>query len=113
MHVYCADLVVVIGCIIVNPFGSVEAGRVNRDLILSLRHLAAASLLINRTQNVEKLADAFLFRIPGNGIAFHKRHARKSRLRREISRKPHRTHTPAVACKRNLTGKSVLRLLRR
>lgn len=43
MHVYCADLVVVIGCIIVNPFGSVAAGRVNRDLILSLRHLAAAS----------------------------------------------------------------------
>ena len=64
MHVYCADLVVVIGCIIINPFGSVTAGRVNRDLILSLRHLAAASLLIDRAQNVEKLADAFCFRIP-------------------------------------------------
>ena len=56
---HCGDLVIFIGSIIVNSLVSIAAGGVNGNFILALGYLTAASLLFYRSQDMEKLADAF------------------------------------------------------
>ena len=63
VHIHSADLVIVIGIILVDSLIRITTGGIQRDLILVLPKLAAASLLIHRPQNMEKLADTFPFRI--------------------------------------------------
>ena len=65
VHIYCGYLVVIVGCIVVNSFVGVAAGRIDRYFVLVLREMATASLLVNRAENVEKLADAFGFAVAG------------------------------------------------
>ena len=78
MHIHAGNLAVFIGGIIVNTFVCVAAGSINRNLILIVSHVDTASLLVYGTQDVEKLADAFRFRISGNGIHFCKRYFYKA-----------------------------------
>ena len=49
MHVYSADLVVIIGGIIINSLCGIAAGGIKSNLIFSLSYFAAASLLVYRT----------------------------------------------------------------
>ena len=60
VHIHGCNLVVIIGSVVVNAFVSVAAGGIDGDLIFAA-YIAAAPLLIHRAQNVEKLADAFVF----------------------------------------------------
>ena len=78
MHVNRRDLMIVISRIIVNAPVRIAAGRIERDLIFAVVQFAAASLLIHRIQDVEKLADALALSASGEGIALDKRHAHES-----------------------------------
>ena len=68
MHIHSTDLVIVIGGIVIDALCSIAAGSIKRYFIFSISHIAAAALLLDRAENVEKLADALLFRTAGNGI---------------------------------------------
>ena len=59
VHVYGRNLVVFVGCVVVDSFGGVAAGGVDGDFIFSFCYFAAASLLVYGAENVEELADAF------------------------------------------------------
>ena len=48
VHINRRNLMIVIRRIIVNSLRRIAAGSKERDLILSVRHLAASSLLVNR-----------------------------------------------------------------
>ena len=56
VHIYGGYLVVVVGCIVVNAFVGVAAGRIDCYFVLALSKMATAALLVNRAENVEKLA---------------------------------------------------------
>ena len=56
VHIHCRDLMVRVRRIVVNTFCRIPAGRIDRDLIFSIRDLAAATLLIDRAQNMEELS---------------------------------------------------------
>ena len=58
VHIHSRDLTVFICRIIINPLRCIAAGRIDRDLILSISHMHAAALLCDRTVYMEKLADA-------------------------------------------------------
>ena len=68
VHINRRDLTVVIRRVVIDSLACITAGCVNRDFIFTLGNLAAASLLIDRTENVKELADAFLFGIARDGI---------------------------------------------
>ena len=68
MHIHRSDLMILVGSVVVNAFGGVAAGGVQRYLILTLRHLAAAPLLVYRAENVEKLDDALQLAVAGKRI---------------------------------------------
>ena len=68
VHIHTADLTVLVGPIIINSPVCITAGCIYRCLIISIPDSYTASLLIHRTKNVKKLADAFRFRISGNRI---------------------------------------------
>ena len=69
MHINRSDLMIFIGIIIVDSFLCVPAGGIDRDLIFSVCHLTASALLVHRSQNVEKLADAFRSESPDTACA--------------------------------------------
>ena len=46
MHVYGGNLVVFVGCIVVDSFGGVAAGGVEGDFVFSFCYFAATSLLV-------------------------------------------------------------------
>lgn len=50
---------VFVGGVVVNSLCSIAAGRIESDLVFAICDLTAASLLIDRAEDVEKLADAF------------------------------------------------------
>lgn len=56
---------VFVGGVVVNSLCSIAAGRIESDLVFAICDLTAASLLIDRAEDVEKLADAFEFGITG------------------------------------------------
>ena len=56
---------IVIGGVIVYPAAGVAARGIYGYLILAVRDLAAAALLIDGAENVEKLADALLLGVAG------------------------------------------------
>ena len=68
VHIHSSDLTVFISRIIINAFACIAARSIKRYFIFSISHIAAAALLLDRAENVEKLADALLFRTAGNGI---------------------------------------------
>ena len=98
--------------IIVNSLRRIAAGSIERDLILSVRHLAASSLLVNRIQNMEKLADTLRFAVSRDRVLLYKRHACKAGSRREVARQSKTAHATAVRRKIELVGKRVGRLFR-
>ena len=59
------NLVIIVGGVIIDSLIGVTAAGIDGDLIAAMFNLTAASLLVDRAQNVEKLADAFRFGIPG------------------------------------------------
>ena len=65
VHIDRAYLVIVIGGVIVYPAAGVAARGIYGYLILAVRDLAAAALLIDGAENVEKLADALLLGVAG------------------------------------------------
>ena len=79
MHVHCRNLTIIVGCIIINSFACIAAGRIDGQLILSLSDLAAASLLVDRAQDMEKLSDALHLRVPGNRVRTDECHTGKTR----------------------------------
>ena len=60
MHVYRGNAAVIISRVIVNAFARIIAGGVDGNLIFAVCDLTAASLLLDRAQNMKELADAFL-----------------------------------------------------
>ena len=63
MHIDCTDLMVFIGCIIIDPLCDITAGSIKCNLVFSIGYFAASSLLIHGTENVKELAYAFFFGI--------------------------------------------------
>ena len=59
MHINSTDLMIFVGSIIVNSLCGIAAGRIESDLVFAICDLTAASLLIDRAEDVEKLAAAF------------------------------------------------------
>lgn len=102
-----------IGGIVVDALVGIAAGSVNGDLVLSVFHFAAAAWLVNGSENMEKLADAFRFRTAGNGIRPHESCSYKAGLGGEVTGKPQCSHASAVRLQRQLVRKVVLRLLGR
>ena len=82
MHIHGGNLVIIISCIIVNSSVRITAGSINRYLMLSVIQFTAAPLLVQRAQNMEKLADTLLLSLPGNRVHLHKHRPDKSGLRR-------------------------------
>ena len=66
MHIYPADLMIVIGRIVVDPLVCIAAGSIQGNLIFVLSQLAAAPLLIHAAKDMEELADALSLRISGS-----------------------------------------------
>ena len=97
VHINSRDLMIVVSGIIVNSLVRVAAACVKSYLVFAAAHIAAAALLVNGIQYVEKLTHAFLFGLTRNGVHLHKRHPYKSRLRRQIPRQSHTPHSAAVA----------------
>ena len=78
VYIHSRNLVIFVSVVIINTFAGIAAGGIKGDLVFSFCYLTAASLLIYRSQNMEKLADAFRFRITGKGIHFGKSHTYKT-----------------------------------
>ena len=78
IHINGGNLRILVGRVVVNAARRVAAGGVNRDLVLSVRHLAAAALLIDRAQYVEELTHALRFRFARDGIHPDERRAHKA-----------------------------------
>ena len=58
MHVYGGNLVVFVGCVVVDSFGGVAAGGVERVLKAVVTGAGTAPVLRHRAKNMEALADA-------------------------------------------------------
>ena len=67
VHIHSSDLTVFISRIIINAFACIAARSIKRYFIFSISHIAAAALLLDRAENVEKLADALLRLYADNG----------------------------------------------
>ena len=74
----CPFTKVIVGCIIVNSLVGVAAGRIDRYFVLVLREMATASLLVNRAENVEKLANTLCLALSRKRVHFCKRNAHKA-----------------------------------
>ena len=96
MHIHSGNAGIIIGGIIINSFVGIDAGSIISDLIFSGMHFHAAPLLIHRTQDMEKLTNAFHFAICGYRIQFYEGGADESGCRRQISREANTPHTSAV-----------------
>ena len=68
MHIDCGNAAVVISRVIIHALVRVEAGGVYSYLIFPLRDLAAAAHLLYSFEDMEELADTFLFRAAGERI---------------------------------------------
>ena len=99
-HVNCGDLMIFVSGVVVDALVCVAAGGVEGDLILAVFEEAAASLLFHGSEDVEKLADAFLLRVPGAGVHFRESDPDETGLGREIARKSDGSHTAAVSLER-------------
>ena len=108
MHVYSADLVVIIGGVVVNAPVRVAAGGIEGDLVFSLSQVAAAALLVHGAENVEELADALLLALSAPGIQLRKGHPNKPGLGRKISRLASRFADSTVTGKMPPYGLSVV-----
>ena len=60
---------------------------------------------------MEKLADAFCFRIPGYGVHSYKSNAHKTGLGGQVAGKPDGPHSPAVCVEGQAAAKMVLGFL--
>ena len=99
VHVYSTNLMIFVGCVVINSFCRVAAGSVDGDFIFSICHFAASSLLIYRAEDMEELADAFGFGFSGGGVHSGKCDFCEAGSRRKISRKSQGTHAAAVGLK--------------
>ena len=86
VHIHSGNLAVFVSSVVINPFIRITAGAVNGNLILAVSQIYAAPLLCHRAQNMEKLADALRFRIPGYRIHFGKDCLHKTGSGGQISR---------------------------
>ena len=68
VQLHCRNAVIVIGLIIVNPLLQIAAGAVYGNLIFSLAQIAASSLLLHCTENMEKLADTLFLALCGTRV---------------------------------------------
>ena len=109
VHIYCSNLMIFIGRIIVNSSVCIAAGSVDSDLILPFVQLTASSGLIHAPQNMEKLADALRLRQSGQGIHLRECHPYKTGCRRQIPGQSHGSHASAVRLQLQICGKTVCR----
>ena len=110
MQIDRCQTAIIIGGIIIDAAVCIAAGGIDRALVLSVCHLAAAALLLHGAEDVEKLADAPLLRVVGDGVQLCKRGADEARHGRQIARQAQRAHAPAVWAQRERLGKAVFRL---
>ena len=78
VHINRTNLMVVIGGVVVDSLVGIAAGSVNCDFILSVCDLTTTSLLVNRTENVEKLAHTLAFAVTRNGVELCERNLCKT-----------------------------------
>ena len=110
MQIDRCQTAIIIGGIIIDAAVCIAAGGIDRALVLPVCHLAAAALLLHGAEDVEKLADAPLLRVVGDGVQLCKRGADEARHGRQIARQAQRAHAPAVWAQRERLGKAVFRL---
>lgn len=108
VHAYGRNLVVFVGCIVVDSFGGVAAGGVDGDFIFSFCYFAAASLLVYRAEDVEELADAFGFGFTGVGVHFGEGYFGEAGSGGEVSRESEGAHAAAVGLEVQAWGEGVL-----
>ena len=102
---------ILIGGVIVNPFVCIAAAGIDGGLVLSLLCLTASPLLVHRAQDVEELADALGFRVPGDRIHLHKSRPHKAGLGGQIPGKPQGAHAPSITPQIQFGRKTVFGLL--
>ena len=113
VHVDCGNLVILIGGVVIDSLARIAAGGVERDFVMSLTDLTAAALLIDGAENMEELADALRFGVPGEGMRSRKGHTGKTGRGGEVAGKAESSHAAAVRLERNIRSKGVGRLLLR
>ena len=79
VHINSRYLMVVIGCVVINPLAGIAARCVYGYLKFAALQFAAAPLLLCRAENVKKLTDAFLLAAAGDGVHFNKSGSCKAR----------------------------------
>ena len=109
-HINSGNTLVVVGGVVHYSFIAAVAIGVKRDFIFSI-HIAAASGLGNRTENMEELRNAFRLAACAHRVHFRKSRPHKSGFTGKVARKPQCAHSPAVSVKRNT--EFVFRILRR
>ena len=72
VHIYRSYLMVVVGCVVINSLVGVTAGGIKRDFVLSLVHLTAPELLVDRAQYMKELAYALVLAVARNRVHFRK-----------------------------------------
>lgn len=108
VHIYCGNLVIFVGCVVVDSFSGVAAGGVDGDFIFSFCYFAAASLLVHGAENVEELADAFGFGFAGVGVHFGEGYFGEAGGGGEVSWQAEGTHAAAVGLEVQAWGEGVL-----
>ena len=78
MHINRTNLVIVVGGVVVDSLVGIATGGVKCDFIFSVCNLTTTSLLVNRTENVEKLVHAFALAVTRNGVQLCERNLCKT-----------------------------------
>lgn len=108
VHVYCGDLVIVVGRVIIDSLVGIAAGSIACDFVIAVSQPAAAAALFHSAENVKKLADAFRLAASGNGIQFGKAGPDEPGLGGQISGQTYGPHTPAAGLQTDFGGKGIL-----
>ena len=107
------NLAAAVGRVVIDAALCVPAGGVDRVLKLAGPHLAAALLLLDRAEDVEKLSDARRFVFTGARIGPDERRTHEARAGAEVARQTERAHAAAERRKLQLVRKAIFRLPRR
>ena len=102
MHIHRRNLVIFVGGVVIYSLVRITARSIKGYFVFPFCHLTTAPLLVNRALNLEKLAYAFVFRVPRNRVHFGKGNPYKAGLGGKVARQSQSSHSSAVGFKGKL-----------
>ena len=109
MHINLWYLVVIIAIVVLHSGPCVIAGRVDGYFIFVISQITKSTLLSNGSKDMEKLTNTGHLIFCWQRIHFCERDSDEPGLWRQISRKAHSAHSPAVYIKLKAWTESVIR----